>query len=111
MDITEKIRIKLKKSREAMNLSLDDVAAVSGLKKEELEDIEKGSKEISIAILEKLSYVYGMSQNYFLTDKEEPELIFKYETDKLSKADIQKIEWVKRFMVNLYELDEISRRK
>ena len=44
MDITEKIRIKLKKSREAMNLSLDDVAAVSGLKKEELEDIENGSK-------------------------------------------------------------------
>lgn len=111
MDITEKIRIKLKKSREAMNLSLDDVAALSGLKKEELENIENGSKEISIAILEKLSYVYGMSQNYFLTDKEEPELIFKYETDKLSKADIQKIEWVKRFMVNLYELDEISRRK
>jgi hypothetical protein len=33
MDITEKIRIKLKKSREAMNLSLDDVPAVSGLKK------------------------------------------------------------------------------
>ncbi len=63
MDITEKIRIKLKKSREAMNLSLDDVAAVSGLKKEELEDIENGSKEISIAILEKLSYVYGMSQS------------------------------------------------
>ena len=61
MDITEKIRIKLKKSREAMNLSLDDVAAASGLKKEELEDIENGSKEISIAILEKLSYVYGMS--------------------------------------------------
>ena len=61
MDITENIRIKLKKSREAMNLSLDDVAAVSGLKKEELEDIENGSKEISIAILEKLSYVYGMS--------------------------------------------------
>ena len=44
-----------------MNLSLDDVAAVSGLKKEELEDIENGSKEISIAILGKLSYVYGMS--------------------------------------------------
>lgn len=63
MDITEKIRIKLKKSREAMNLSLDDVAAVSGLKKEELEDIENGSKEISIATLEKLSYVYGMSQS------------------------------------------------
>ena len=63
MDITEKIRIKLKKSREAMNLSLDDVAALSGLKKEELEDIENGSKEISIAILEKLSYVYGMSQS------------------------------------------------
>ena len=63
MDITEKIRIKLKKSREAMNLSLDDVAAVSGLKKEELEDIENGSREISIATLEKLSYVYGMSQS------------------------------------------------
>ena len=59
MDITEKIRIKLKKSREAMNLSLDDVAAVSGLKKEELEDIENGSKEISIATLEKLSWAYG----------------------------------------------------
>ena len=111
MDITEKIRIKLKKSREVMNLPLNDVAAVSGLKKEELEDIENGSKEISIATLEKLSWADGMSQNYFLTDKEEPELIFKYETDKLSKADIQKIEWVKRFMVNLYELDEISRRK
>jgi len=63
MDITEKIRIKLKKSREAMNLSLDDVAAVSELKKEELEDIENGSKDISIATLEKLSYVYGMSRS------------------------------------------------
>ncbi len=52
-----------------------------------------------------------MSQNYFLSDNEEPELIIKYESAKLSKADIQKIEWVKRFMVNLYELDEISRRK
>ncbi len=41
MDITEKIRIKLKKSREAMNLSLENVAAVSGLKKEELEQLLK----------------------------------------------------------------------
>ncbi len=77
MNRVKEIGIKLKKTREKMNLSLDNVAEIMKLKKEDIVDIENGKKELSIVMLNKLSTMYGMTMEYFLDDIEEPELIIK----------------------------------
>lgn len=77
MNRVKEIGIKLKKTREKMNLSLDNVAEIMKLKKEDIVDIEDGKKELSLVMLNKLSTIYGMTMEYFLYDIEEPELIIK----------------------------------
>ncbi|MDD3108865.1 MAG: cupin domain-containing protein, partial [Alistipes sp.] len=71
--MTENIGYKLKRLREDSNLSMEDLAAQSGVQLSQIELIEKGQISPSLAMLVKLSRSLGIRLGTFLDGMESPE--------------------------------------
>jgi transcriptional regulator with XRE-family HTH domain len=96
---------RLKAARKDMNYSQQDVADYIGKTREQISYYENGSRQISLSLLNKLSNLYGRSLNYFIDEEPtEPELQIAFRLNDISKEDLEKIEWAKNFVSNLYEL-------
>lgn len=99
---------KLKAARKDMKYSQQDVADYVDKTREQISYYEIGSREISLSLLTKLSSLYGKSIDYFIgMDSNESELKIAYRSGDISKDDLEKIEWAKNFVNNLYELKHL----
>ena len=66
----EKIGLKLRKAREYMGLTQEQVANILNLGRDAILRIEKGTRKIDAEELKKLSQLYKISMNEIMEDKE-----------------------------------------
>ena len=103
---------KLKKARTEIKYSQNQVADYLGIQREQISYYETGAREITLSLLSKISDFYGKNVNYFfnLEEKEETLLNIAYRAVELVKEDKEKIEFAKKFVINLFELEKIYKR-
>jgi transcriptional regulator with XRE-family HTH domain len=69
MNIKEKIGIKVKTLREEKGISIEHLANISNVDRNYISDIEKGKRNISIEIIEKIIIAFDIDFATFFNDK------------------------------------------
>ena len=69
MDIREKIGVKIKKVREGKSYSIEYLANISDVDRNYISDIEKGQRNVSIAVLERIIIALELDFAAFFSDK------------------------------------------
>lgn len=69
MNIKEKIGVKIKKVREDKAYSIEHLANISDVDRNYISDIEKGQRNVSIAVLEKIIIALELDFAAFFSDK------------------------------------------
>ena len=69
MNIKEKFGQKVKLLREEKNISIEHLANISNVDRNYISDIEKGKRNLSIEIMEKIIIALGTDFNLFFDDK------------------------------------------
>lgn len=89
----EKIGLKLRKAREYMGLTQEQVANILNLGRDAILRIEKGTRKINAEELKKLSQLYKISMNEIMEDKEytSNEQAFARGFEELSEKDKKEI--------------------
>ncbi|PUU86536.1 MAG: helix-turn-helix domain-containing protein [Halanaerobium sp.] len=105
----EKIAKRLKRARLDMNYSQQEVADLIGKKRSQISYYETGARKINLSLLNKFSNLYGKSIEYFIGErKEEEQLEIAHRSTDIKQEDLEKIEWAKNFVNNLYELKNMQ---
>jgi transcriptional regulator with XRE-family HTH domain len=101
----EKIAKRLKIARQEMNYSQQQVADFIGIKRSEISYYETEAQDINLSLLNKFSKLYGKSIDFFIGERnEEKKLQITPHSKDISNEDLEKINWTKNFVNNLYEL-------
>ncbi|MFK7000374.1 helix-turn-helix transcriptional regulator [Flavobacterium oreochromis] len=69
MNIKEKFGQKVKLLREEKEISIEHLANISNVDRNYISDIEKGKRNLSIEIMEKIINAFGTDFNTFFDDK------------------------------------------
>lgn len=69
MNIKEKFGQKIKTFREEKSISIEHLANISNVDRNYISDIEKGKRNVSITIMEKIITALESDFNSFFTDK------------------------------------------
>jgi len=69
MDIREKFGVKVKMLRELKNISIEHLANISNVDRNYISDIEKGKRNVSILIIEKIIVALDTDMATFFNDK------------------------------------------
>lgn len=103
---------KLKHTREELKLTQQYVADRLNIKREQISYLENGDREVSLSLLTKLADIYGKTLTYFLNDNIQEEEVIRvaYRNTALVDEDYEKIEWAKKFVINLYEMNKLVKR-
>ena len=105
----EAIAKRLKEARKEMNYSQQEVANFIGKKRSQISYYETGARKINLSLLNKFSNLYGKSFEYFIGEREEEDkLEIAYRSTDIAQDDLEKIEWAKNFVNNLYELKNMQ---
>lgn len=96
---------QLKKARQEMNYSQQEVANFVGKNRSQISYYETGARKINLSLLNKFANLYGKSIDYFIgKEDQEDKLEIAHRASDIAKDDLEKIEWAKNFVNNLYEL-------
>lgn len=103
---------KLKHTREELKLTQQNVADRLNIQREQISYFENGGREVSLSLLSKLAEIYGKTLTYFLNDDIQNEDVIRvaYRNTALVDEDYEKIEWAKKFVTNLYEMNNLLKR-
>lgn len=69
MNIKEKIGLKVKLLREQQGISIEHLANISNVDRNYISDIEKGKRNVSITIIEKIIFALDTDFTTFFNDK------------------------------------------
>lgn len=69
MNIKEKIGLKVKSMREEKGFSIEHLANISNVDRNYISDIEKGQRNVSITIIEKIIHALDVDFATFFNDK------------------------------------------
>jgi len=69
MNIKEKFRQKVKSQREEKGISIEHLANISNVDRNYISDIEKGIRNVSIEIIEKIINALGTDLGTFFNNK------------------------------------------
>lgn len=69
MNIKEKIGLKVKLLREQQGISIEHLANISNVDRNYISDIEKGKRNVSITIIEKIFFALDTDFTTFFNDK------------------------------------------
>ena len=69
MNIKEKFGQKVKQLREDKNFSIEYLANISNVDRNYISDIEKGKRNVSIEIMEKIIIAFNIDFTTFFNDK------------------------------------------
>lgn len=61
MDIGQKFGIRVRKLRTARGITLEGLAELSGLSRQYIGDVERGTRNISLINIEKIAKAFGLS--------------------------------------------------
>lgn len=104
----DQIAKRLKEARLEMNYSQQQVADFIGKKRSQISYYETGARKINLSLLNKFSNLYGKSIEYFIGERdEENKLEIAHRSTDISNDGLEKIEWAKNFVNNLYELKSL----
>lgn len=70
MNIKEKFGEKVKKIREEKGISIEHLANISNVDRNYISDIEKGKRNVSITIIEKIVHALDTDLMNFFSDKD-----------------------------------------
>lgn len=106
----KRLGYRLKKAREQIGLTQNQVAQVLEISREQVSYYEGGKREMGVNDLLKFADVYGLPPEYFLELEEDmtqkPTLV-AYRTAQLSGEDLPVILDAQMFLNNLHKLDLI----
>lgn len=103
-----KLGDKLRRERELWKYSQNHVEKVTGINRATISLYENNEREITLTNLTKLATFYGKTLNYFLQDKiSEDPLVVSYRSENVDNDTLEKIEWAKSFVTNLYEMNNL----
>ena len=105
----KKLAEKLQKARKSVGLNQNQVADTLGISRNKLINIEKGDVSIDIALLDKISRLYGYSMIYFLDDesKEDEEITFAFRATELTEEDSYIPAWGRKILLNIKTFNDI----
>lgn len=69
MEIKEKFGLKVKQLREQKGISIEHLANISDVDRNYISDIEKGKRNVSITIMEKIIVALEVDFSTFFNDK------------------------------------------
>jgi len=103
------VGLRLKEARSMSNLTQTEAAEKLGISRQKLVNIEKGIGPIDTILLKKMSDLYGYSMEYFLSTEIDDAIEIKlaFRTEDLDKDDQQIINWARKILFNIRDLDEI----
>jgi transcriptional regulator with XRE-family HTH domain len=88
------------------------VAEYLQVAREQLSYIETGSRPVDVLTLQQLADLYGYHINWFVDeaakDDDQPVAHLALRTNSLSVEDMELVRWVKRFAINLDELNQLT---
>lgn len=97
---------RLKRARQKMGLTQQEVATALGISREQVSYFETGSRPVSLSLLNKLANIYGYPLEHFVSEQKshEPEAVIAFRASGIGDGDLQTIAWVQRFARNLNDL-------
>lgn len=107
MDIHKSIGEKLRKARNACDLTQAKVAKYLNMKREMVSYFETGSRPISLAELTRLADLYGYDLGYFISNEEVEPISLSFRASNIKGEDLEVIARIKRFANNLHFLNSL----
>lgn len=96
---------RLRRVREDLALTQQDVASYLGVTREAISNYETGQRAIGLDALQRISNLYGCSAADFLSEPVQattPDVAFR--TGGLGADDLEAVAWAKRFLRNVVSL-------
>ena len=70
MEILKQFSVRVKKLRSRRGITQEDLAALSGLSRQYISDVERGQRNISLLNIEKIAKAFGITISELLTFNE-----------------------------------------
>lgn len=107
MDLV-KIGKKIKELRENSGLSQSNVAQFLSLDQSMIAKIEKGERNISLHLLERISTLFCCSLKDVLVNNDlRPNLTISFRAKETSPEDLESLLVINKIAINQFEMDEI----
>ncbi len=108
MDLA-KIGKKIKELREYSGLTQSDVAQFLSLDQSMIAKIEKGKRNISLYLLEKISTLFCCSLKDVLNNNDfKPNLTISFRAKETNSNDLESLSVINKIAINQFEMDEID---
>lgn len=99
---------RLKDARESSGYTQQTAADGLGISRQKIISLEKGSGPIDTILLTSMAKLYGYSIDYFLSDNnDDVEIKLAFRADDLTAADQDAINWARKVLINIRDLNEI----
>lgn len=113
MTTHNKLGKKLKEARLNSGFTQEKVSEILNISRQKLGQVEKGQGPLDTIIMKKLADLYGYSMSYFfetapIEKTEDVQLAFR--SFSLEKEDQEIINWARKVLFNINDLDEIMER-
>jgi transcriptional regulator with XRE-family HTH domain len=108
-ELATAIGARLKKAREGMGLTQEQVANVLGVTRVEVSYYENGRREISLGKLARLATLYGYNAEYFLRaeDAADNDVAIAFRAEELSSDDLEIVAWARGLVSDMARLDAL----
>lgn len=107
----DEIGIRIKKLREKSGLTQSKLASFLILDQSMIAKIEKGERNISSDVLEKISNLFCTTTEYILFGKNINENItVAFRGNKLDTEELENLEKINKIVLNQFEMDKIGGR-
>ncbi|KHO63199.1 XRE family transcriptional regulator [Thermoanaerobacter sp. YS13] len=106
-----KIGRKLRELRRQSGFTRKQAAKYLGISQRQLARYERGTKIISVDVLEKLANLYGTDYRCLLSNKKvfTETITIRFEAHKVADEDLEVIAFVNRFVINLDNMYTIEK--
>jgi transcriptional regulator with XRE-family HTH domain len=99
---------RLKDARESSGYTQQTAADGLGISRQKLISVEKGAGPIDTILLASMAKLYGYSVEFFLTDNsDDVEIKLAFRADDLTLDDQETINWARKVLINIRDLNEI----
>ncbi len=100
----------LRRLREANQFSQEQAASFLEIKRSTYSNYETGEREAPLAVLEKLTNLYGCELHLIFEEKEavvEEILVCSFRTDNINEKDMKEIAYFKNVVMNYLKMDRL----
>jgi len=101
---------RLKNARESSGYTQNASAIELGISRQKLISVEKGSGPIDTILLTAMASLYGYSVDYLLSESsDQVDIKLAFRSGELEDDDQNTINWARKILINIRDLNEIIR--